>query len=102
MREDQRDGSTRLREPTRAWVTQCALSRICGVCEDGLGRPVAFLGTPTERDRNQFHHPPMHRACAERVRSPEQVVVTCAAFEFLRPDRHDPDPAPRFAPVLAG
>ena len=66
VREDLRDGSTRLREPTRAWVTQCALSRICGLCEAGLGRPIAFVGTPRESDRNQFHQPPMHLACAER------------------------------------
>ena len=98
MREDLRDGSTRLREPTRAWVTQCALSRICGVCEGGLGRPVAFVGTPLEGDRNEFHHPPMHLACAEQVRTGEQVLVTTAGFEFLRPGRDDPDPAPRFAP----
>jgi hypothetical protein len=98
MREDLRDGSVRLREPTRAWVTQCALSRICGVCEDGLGRPIAFVGTPCERDRNQFHQPPMHLACAQAVRSGDQVVVTTGGFEFLRPDRDDPDPAPRFEP----
>ncbi|WP_457206387.1 hypothetical protein [Nocardioides sp. P5_C9_2] len=98
MREDLRDGSTRLREPTRAWVTQCALSRICGVCEESLGRPIAFVGTPREGDRNQFHQPPMHLACAEQVRTPDQVVVTTAGFEFVRPDRDDPDPAPRFEP----
>ncbi len=98
MREDLRDGSSELREPTRAWVTQCALSRICGLCEGGLGRPVAFVGTPREDGRNEFHQPPMHLACAERVRTPDRVVVTTAGFEFLRPDRDDPDPAPRFAP----
>ena len=32
----------------RAWVTQCALSRICGVCERPLGRPIAFVGTVEE------------------------------------------------------
>ncbi|KRF36886.1 hypothetical protein [Nocardioides sp. Soil805] len=98
MREDLRDGSTRLREPTRAWVTQCALSRICGLCEGGLGRPIAFVGTPQESDRNEFHQPPMHVACAERVRTPDQVVVTTAGFDVVRPDREDPDRAPRFAP----
>ena len=98
MREDLRDGSTRLREPTRAWVTQCALSRICGLCEGGLARPVAFVGTPREDGRNQFHQPPMHVACAESVRSGDEVVVTTAAFEFVRPDRNDPDRSPRFEP----
>ena len=46
-------------------VTQCALSRICGVCGESLGRPVAFLGTPEEAGRNEFHFPPAHVACAE-------------------------------------
>ena len=32
----------------RRWVTQCALSRICGGCAMSLGRPVAFLGTPDD------------------------------------------------------
>ena len=99
MKEDLRDGSIRLREPTRAWVTQCALSRICGVCEGGLGRPIAFVGTEVERDRNEFHQPPMHLACAERVQSGEQVIVSTSGFEFLRPDRADPDPLPRFEPT---
>lgn len=98
MRADLRDGSNRLREPTRAWVTQCALSRICGVCEDGLGRPIAFVGTPLERDRLEFHLPPMHEGCAESVAEPDQVVVTTSGFEFIRPDRDDPDQSPRFAP----
>ena len=98
MREDLRDGSVRLREPTRAWVTQCALSRICGLCEGGLDRAVAFLGTPSESDRNEFHQPPMHVACAESARAAGQVLVTTAGFEFVRPGRDDPDRAPRFAP----
>ena len=98
MKEDLRDGSTRLREATRAWVTQCALSRICGLCEGALERPVAFVGTQLESDRNQFHQPPMHLACAHEVRAGDQVVVTTAGFEFLRPDRSDPDRAPRFEP----
>ena len=98
MRADLRDGSSRLREPTRAWVTQCALSRICGVCEDGLGRPIAFVGTPRERDRLEFHLPPMHEACATSVVEDDQVVVTTSGFEFIRPDRDDPDQTPRFAP----
>ena len=98
MREDLRDGSTRLREPTRAWVTQCALSRICGLCEGGLARPVAFIGTPREDARNQFHQPPMHLACAEDVRVDGQVIVATAGFDFIRPDREDVDQSPRFEP----
>jgi hypothetical protein len=79
-------------------VTQCALSRICGVCEDGLGRPIAFVGTSEEVRRNQFHQPPMHLACAERVRAGDDVVVSTAGFAFVRPGRDDPDRAPRFEP----
>ena len=52
----------------RRWVTQCALSRICGGCAMSLGRPVAFLGTPDEVGRNAFHLPPLHVACAEELR----------------------------------
>src|SRR3954467_5497428 len=48
-------------------VTQCALSRVCGVCGSGLGRPIAFLGTELERDRNAFHFPPSHVGCAEAL-----------------------------------
>jgi hypothetical protein len=98
VKEDLRGGSTRLREATRAWVTQCALSRICGLCEGALERPVAFVGTQLESDRNRFHQPPMHLACAREARVGDQVVVTTAGFEFLRPDRDDPDRAPRFEP----
>src|SRR4051795_29604 len=48
-------------------VTQCALSRICGVCGAGLGRPIAFLGSPEEEARQAFHFPPTHLECAERL-----------------------------------
>jgi hypothetical protein len=44
----------------RARVIQCALSRICGVCGEPLGRPIAFLGTRDESGRNAFHSPPLH------------------------------------------
>jgi hypothetical protein len=87
----------------RSWVTQCALSRICGGCARSLGRPVAFLGTPEEVGRNAFHLPPMHLACAEELqRSPgadrRWQLVTTAGFEFVRPARDDLDQQPRFEP----
>ena len=47
----------------RRKVTQCALSRICGVCGESLARPVAFLGSVEEADRNAFHFPPSHIEC---------------------------------------
>ena len=83
-------------------VTQCALSRICGVCGESLARPVAFLGSELEADRNEFHFPPTHVACAERRssaggrRTPRRsghpstpsswALVTTSGFEFVRPD----------------
>ena len=96
-------------------VTQCALSRVCGVCGAGLGRPIAFLGSRWEADRNAFHFPPSHVACAERLLEayagaggtavlgqPEPVdswvLVTTAAFEFVRPGREDLDRRPTFQP----
>ncbi|MFC4783480.1 hypothetical protein ACT8ZV_03340 [Nocardioides sp. MAHUQ-72] len=95
-------------------VTQCALSRVCGVCGAGLGRPIAFLGSKAESGRNAFHFPPAHVACAEAllaayagitlpvlgqgepVRS--WVVVTTAGFEFVRPATDDLDRRPTFQP----
>ena len=101
-----------------ARVTQCALSRICGVCGAGLDRPVAFVGTPHEDARDAFHFPPLHVDCAEEVLAalrrldvplPGQeastvddddlVLVTCAAFEFVRPTAADRDRRPVFTPV---
>ena len=87
----------------RTWVTRCALSRICGVCGESLGRPIAFVGTDTEVARNAFHAPPMHVACAEELTRAESgdwdwQVVTTAGFEFVRPQREDADRDPTFQP----
>ena len=87
----------------RAWVTQCALSRICGGCAMSLGRPIAFVGTPDEVARNAFHLPPMHVACAEELRGasgsdPAWQLVTTAAFEFVRPGRDEVEHRPVFCP----
>ncbi len=95
-------------------VTQCALSRVCAVCGAGLGRPLAFLGSPAEADRNAFHLPPCHLGCAEALLAalrgvgvavlgqPEPVerwvLSTTAAFEYVRPGRDDIDPRPTFQP----
>jgi hypothetical protein len=87
----------------RRWVTQCALSRICGGCAMSLGRPVVFLGTPEEVARNAFHLPPMHHACAEELRrqpeaDPRWQVVATAGFEFVRPGREEVEDRPTFQP----
>jgi hypothetical protein len=86
-----------------AWVTQCALSRICGGCAQSLDRPVVFLGTPEEVAGNAFHLPPLHRGCADEFRrttreDPHWQVVETAGFEFVRPAKEDLDRRPRFEP----
>lgn len=95
-------------------VTQCALSRICGVCGAGLGRPLAFLGSQDERDRLAFHFPASHVECAEALLAAYDgidepvlgqdtvptswVLVTTASFEFVRAAREDADRRPVFQP----
>ena len=95
-------------------VTQCALSRVCGVCGAGLGRPIAFLGTEVEQGRNAFHFPPAHVACGEALLAAYDgvagpllgqddgagswVLVTTAGFEFVRPRKEDLDRRPTFQP----
>ena len=84
----------------RAWVTQCALSRICGSCGRPLGRPIAFVGTTIEVGRNAFHGPPLHESCARELLDErgDWELVTTAAFEFVRPGREDVDKRPTFQP----
>jgi len=95
-------------------VTQCALSRVCGVCGRGLGRPIALLGSQDEADRNAFHFPPTHLSCAQRLvgtyagvgepvfGQPEVLddwqIVTTGGFEFVRAGRDDLDHRPTFQP----
>lgn len=95
-------------------VTQCALSRVCGVCGASLGRPIAFLGSQEEAARNSFHFPPAHLDCAERLLLEVEplgvgvlgqaeppagwALVTTGGFEFVRPGRDDLDRRPVFEP----
>ena len=58
-------GGGTVRHVNHKRVPQCALSRICGMCGETLGRPLAFLGTELEVGRNAFHFPPLHEGCAE-------------------------------------
>ncbi|NYD43104.1 hypothetical protein [Nocardioides panaciterrulae] len=116
-----RDGSApSVRSLDGRRVTQCALSRVCGVCGAGLGRPIAFLGSRLEADRNAFHFPPAHLSCAESlldavrgltggVLGQEEdvrswTIVTTAGFEYVRPGKEDLDRRPTFQPnsVLTG
>lgn len=97
-------------------VTQCALSRVCGVCGASLGRPLAFIGSRRELDRMAFHFPASHVPCAESLlvayadlvepvldldTAPgEWVLVTTASFEFVRPAKDDGDRRPVFEPGI--
>lgn len=97
--------ATGLGTPEKRRVTQCALSRICGVCAEPLGRPIVFVGTPEEIARNAFHAPPLHDGCARDLLAhpgadPAWRAVTAAAFEFVRPNREDVDPRPTFQPSV--
>jgi len=95
------DGLERLE---RRRVTQCALSRVCGVCAEPLGRPIAFVGDAREVGRNAFHAPPLHLDCARDLLAypgadPGWQVITAGAYEFVRPGRDDTDRRPAFVPV---
>lgn len=95
-------------------VTQCALSRVCGVCGAGLGRPLAFVGSQRDADRLTFRFPACHLDCAnallasyagvgeavlgQDVAPEEWVLVTTASFEFVRPSKGDVDRRPYFQP----
>ena len=95
-------------------VTQCALSRVCGACGAPLGRPLAFVGSPEEADRNAFHFPPCHVECAQALLDAvahlgapvlgqpgpvsSWVLTTTPAFEYVRPGREDDDRRPTFQP----
>jgi hypothetical protein len=92
-----------IRAMDRAWVTQCALSRICGVCARPLGRPIAFVGTAEEIGRNAFHYPPLHVDCAPSLIAGSPLkesteLITTAGFEFVRPAKQDVDRRPTFQP----
>jgi len=96
-------------------VTQCALSRTCGVCGAGLGRPLAFVGSQDELDRLAFHFPACHVECAEALLAAydcvcvpvlgqdtaltDWVLVTTPSFEFVRAAKQDLDRRPAFQPT---
>lgn len=85
----------------RRRVTQCALARVCGACQQPLGRPIAFVGTADEVGRNEFHAPPLHTGCVAAVRQgprADWAEVHTAGYEYVRPGRDDVDPLPRFVP----
>lgn len=99
-------------------VTQCALSRVCGICGAGLGRPLVLFGNTEEADRSAFHFPPAHLGCVRALleayagadeqfpggmlgqdkRPSSWVTVTTGGFEFVRPRRDQADRRPTFCP----
>ena len=107
-------GAPSARDLDKRRVIQCALSRICGVCGVGLGRPLAFVGSRLELDRLAFHFPASHVECVHLlvaayvdvdelvlgvdVAPADWIVVTTASFEFVRADRDDLDRRPTFQP----
>ena len=108
------DRGTSARELDGRRVTQCALSRVCGVCGSPLGRPIAFLGSEDEVGRNAFHFPASHLECVESLAAAyvgigepvlgqietvdSWVIVTTAGFEFMRTGKEDVDRRPTFRP----
>jgi hypothetical protein len=110
----QDDGSASVSSLIRKRVTQCALSRICGVCGQSLGAPVAFIGSRDEFDRLAFHFPPVHPDCGRAILAecadlkvgvlgqpslPEQwVLATTSGFEHERPSSREGDNRPTFRP----
>lgn len=124
LREFESGGGGTVRRVALKRVWQCALSRICAMCGETLGRPIAFLGTELEVGRNAFHFPPMHLECAETAQtlyadlppdalgigereafgepgsSPHEpwVLVTTSGFEFVRPSTEQIDRRPTFEP----
>lgn len=112
---DRPNGSTlSVRELDKRRVTQCALSRVCGVCGAGLGRPLAFVGSQRDADRLAYRFPACHVDCAEAllaayadVAEPvlgldaapaDWLVVTTASFELVRPSTEDVDRRLSFQP----
>jgi hypothetical protein len=106
------DGELGLGAPQKRRVVRCALSRVCGLCGESLGWPVAFLGSSAEADQNGFHFPPLHEACAEAaltlyprlgpgtlgIDSDQWVLVTTGGFEVERPADRYGDPRMVFRP----
>ena len=108
------DARTSVRDLDHRRVTQCAQSRVCGVCGATLGRPLAFVGSRRELDRMAFHFPACHLDCAESLLAAyadvtrpvlgldsapgDWVLVTTASFEFVRPAKGDADRRPVFEP----
>jgi hypothetical protein len=108
------DGRVDHARTNRKRIIQCALSRICGLCGNSLGWPVAFLGSAEEAEANAFTYPPLHSSCAEEALQtypplgagflgPGELprtwaLVTTGGFELERPADRTGDQLVRFHP----
>jgi len=45
-------------------VIRALRNRLCGVCGEGLGYWITFIGGPLSLRKRWFRNPPMHEACA--------------------------------------
>ena len=86
-----------------ARVLECARDRLCGLCGQGLGYWIAFLGGPRAAEHRRYLDPPMHEECARaaialcphiavhrHTRAPDHRVhddaTTPADFDESKPD----------------
>jgi hypothetical protein len=95
------DGSYDLSVLNAKRVVQCALSRVCAMCDQTLGFPLAFLGDHQAADSRAYTYPPMHVPCAEaavRLYPPTPaaaagrpvdawVILLTGSFQVERPSR---------------
>ena len=71
--------------------------------EAGVATAFAFVGTPEEVGRNEYHRPPLHVACdvalcAAPGADPAWGQVTTSGYDYVRPGRDDADREPRSVP----
>lgn len=59
------DGTYDLAVVNQRRAVQCALSRVCAMCAQSLGYPLAFLGDREAAGERTYTYPPMHVPCAE-------------------------------------
>jgi len=59
------DGTPDFRTIDEAKLARALRFRLCGLCGEGMGRHVHFVGGPKCVEFGHFYDPPMHRSCAE-------------------------------------
>jgi hypothetical protein len=105
------DGTYDLARLNPRRVVQCALSRVCAMCDQSLDYPLAFLGDDDAVASGVFAYPPSHRACAEAALrlyggeagwclGPRPRLLVTGSFTVERPSRRG-DPT-LFRPAAGG